>query len=120
MPTPPSSAGVVIHLNSPDREVQAASLRTAANIANHSSPDIGLPVEVVVHGPAVEICLPEHELGTTVTELVEDGVAVAVCETALANHHIDRARLTRGVITVPSAVVELVQRQHQGWAYLRP
>lgn len=115
----PADPGVIIHLSSSESDVQEAALRSAANLLSAAGP-AAPPVEVVIHGPAVRVCLPGHDLNSLVEDLAGKGVAVTVCERALSGQEIDKAQLSPGVTTVPSAVVELVDKQHQGWAYLRP
>jgi intracellular sulfur oxidation DsrE/DsrF family protein len=47
-------------------------------------------------------------------------VVVAACENTLEMKGIGRDRLAAGVVTVPSGIGELVRKQQQGWAYVRP
>lgn len=114
----PATPGVVIHLNSADTDVQEGALRSAANLLAQSQP--ARPVEIVVHGAAIGICLAGHPKEAAVADILALGTVVAACEIALNRQGIQRERLAPGVTTVPSAIVELVARQHQGWAYLRP
>lgn len=52
--------------------------------------------------------------------LISRGVMVAACENTLEANGIDRDRLAAGVVTVLSGIGELVRKQQEGWAYVRP
>lgn len=79
-----------------------------------------IQVELVTHGPGIGLCLPGSASAEAVQALMARGVAVAACENTLRSQDMDRGRLAEGVVTVPSGIGELVRKQHQGWAYLRP
>lgn len=112
------SGGVVVHL---DEAGEAKHESVTRNVANLLA-DLGEPaeVELVAHGPGVELCLAESPQTEAVRALIARGVVVAVCENTLRAMSIDARRLAPGVVTVPSGVGELVRKQRQGWAYIRP
>jgi intracellular sulfur oxidation DsrE/DsrF family protein len=45
---------------------------------------------------------------------------VDACENTMHNAKLAKADMLNGIGYVPSGVVELMQKQQQGWAYLRP
>lgn len=77
-------------------------------------------VELVTHGPGVGLCLAGSPQAEAVAALIARGVVVAACENTLRAQSIAAGQLAPGVATVPSGVGELVRRQRQGWAYVRP
>jgi intracellular sulfur oxidation DsrE/DsrF family protein len=49
----------------------------------------------------------------------EKGVIIAVCNNSLKRLKIDPSELMQEVTVVPSAVVELIVKQSEGWSYLK-
>ena len=49
----------------------------------------------------------------------EKGVTIAVCNNSLKRLKIDPSELMQEVTVVPSAVVELIVKQAEGWSYLK-
>jgi hypothetical protein len=47
------------------------------------------------------------------------GVHIYACQNSMRGYHLEQADLAPGVGTVPSGVVELIRRQHAGYAYVR-
>jgi len=55
-----------------------------------------------------------------VEELADRGVRLLVCENTLRSRSVPRDDFPGYIEIVPSAIVELVVRQIEGWCYLRP
>lgn len=111
--------GVVIHLDEASEEKHAAVLRNISHLREEMDPS--LRIELVVHGPGITtVSLRGNPLSQALVDLMARGVVVAACENTLRQKDIDRVNLLEGVVTVPAGIAELVVRQQQGWAYVRP
>lgn len=78
-------------------------------------------VECVVNGAGVKLfqtsIAMEHEL---INVLMAKGVHFAICENSLVANRIQKLDILDGLVFVPSGVVELVKKQAEGWAYIKP
>lgn len=111
-------SGVVVHLAEAGAERHAAILRNALNLRADLGPDV--PVELVAHGPGVELLTGESGLESAVTQLVAVGARPVACLNTLASRALTPDDLLPEVGTVPSGVGHLARRQLEGWAYVRP
>jgi len=118
--TPPAAAtdGVVVHLPEADPAWHEAVLRNTANLIRALEP--GAVIELVTHGPGVELCTGESGLAAVLADLQSAGATVCACANTLAARGLTAAALLPGVTVVDSGVAHLVRRQRQGWSYLRP
>jgi intracellular sulfur oxidation DsrE/DsrF family protein len=108
---------VVWDLSSADTAVQAGVFRQINN-ARVQKPN--LEIEVVFHGQAVLSLLKEDKsFEARVKAVKEKGVTVAACNNSLKRLKIDPSQLMPEVTVVPSAVVELIVKQSEGWSYLK-
>ena len=108
---------VVWDLSSADTTVQAAVFRQVNN-AMALVPD--LQVEVVFHGQAVFAVMNDSlQFASRVKLAKEKGVTIAVCNNSLKRLKIDPSKLMAETTVVPSAVVELIKKQAEGWSYLK-
>jgi len=108
---------VVWDLSSADTTVQAAVFRQVNN-ARALVPD--LQVEVVFHGQAVFAVMNDSlQFASRVKLAKEKGVTLAVCNNSLKRLKIDPSKLMAETMVVPSAVVELIKKQAEGWSYLK-
>lgn len=108
---------VVWDLSSTDTSEQAAVFRQINN-ALAQVPD--MQIEVVFHGPAVYAMMKDSTQFTTrIKAAKEKGVTMAVCNNSLRRLKIDPSQIAAEGIVVPSAVVELIRKQSEGWSYLK-
>ncbi|WP_448071130.1 DsrE family protein [Georgenia yuyongxinii] len=110
--------GVVIHLDEPGQDKHRAVLRNALNLLPEVPP--GTAVEVVVHGPAIDLARPGRPTADALAQAMAAGVALRVCRNSMHSQGLTDADLVDGAVPVPSGVGHLVARQREGWAYLRP
>ena len=77
-------------------------------------------VEIVVFGPGVDLLKFESELGDNINKAIEDGVKIVACENTMKGKNLVKADMLSSIGYVQSGVVELINKQHAGWAYVRP
>jgi intracellular sulfur oxidation DsrE/DsrF family protein len=95
----------------------------ALNNANNVQTNLGadhVDIEIVVYGPGVNMLKADSPVGARIAGAVKSGVKVVACETTLAAMKLSHADLLPTVGYVPGGVVELMQKQQQGYAYVRP
>ena len=78
------------------------------------------PVELVEHWPGTGRGLAGTPHATAVRELLDPGVAVAACGNTMRAQNVAADQLIAGVRVVPAGIAQLVRRQREGWAYVRP
>lgn len=76
-------------------------------------------IELVVYGPAIAMLKKDSPVAARLDAAIKGGVRVAACQNSMRNFKIDAAELAPGVTPVPAGVVELIRRQHDGYAYVR-
>ncbi|MDJ1496287.1 DsrE family protein [Cytophagaceae bacterium DM2B3-1] len=108
---------VVVQFSTADTLSQGALIKNLNNLLK------GLPnvqVEVVFHGPGIDMMLTQSSKYTNLLEdLSKKGVALAVCENTLRSRKLDKTSILSFGQTVPSGVVEVILKQEQGWSYLK-
>lgn len=79
-----------------------------------------LTVELVTFSGGTEACLKGNKFEADLKSLVEKGVIVAQCSNSLRERKIDRSQLYDFIAIVPSGNGELILRQQEGWAIVKP
>ena len=110
--------GTVVHLDDADPAAHARVLRNVGNLLD--ALDDGSPIELVVHGPAIVAVVRGAGSAESLQSLLGRGVRVAACQNTMDREGIRAEDLAEGVTTVPSGIAQLVRRQREGWAYVRP
>lgn len=112
---------VVIHINSGDEQVQRGALNNIKNLYQELGAE-HLTVEVVAHGAGLALLTKSKsalikDLGTLKAQY---GVHFTACSNTMKAMHITRADLVDEVEDTVPAVVRLMERQEQGWSYIKP
>ena len=112
---------VVMHLNSGDEKVQ----RGALNNIRHLYQEVGrehLQVELVVHGAGLALLIKGTTgFGSELAQLKNEyGVQVTACSNTMKAMNVTREQLLDEVGDTVPAMVRLMERQEQGWAYIKP
>ncbi|MGE4423151.1 MAG: DsrE family protein [Pseudodesulfovibrio sp.] len=104
-----------------DHESQALDI-AISNIKNYLNafPGEKPAVALVVNGPGVRLLDRDGEHAAQLNEVLALGAAVKVCNNALTHFNIAPERLCPGCEVVPAGVVEIVELQRRGFAYVKP
>lgn len=77
--------------------------------------------EVVIYGGAIEMALKDKSTVADQIKAFEDNenVSIKVCEGTMKRYNIEKSQLLPGIGTVPDGILELVQKQKEGWGYIK-
>jgi len=112
-------ARVVLQMSDGD----AAKWNLALNNAKNLQSDRGatnVEIEIVAYGPGIGMLKADSVVGNRVDEALSAGVRVLACENTMRGQKLTKPDMLKGIDYVPAGVVEIMQRQQQGWAYIRP
>ncbi len=104
-------------------EADPARWNLVLNNVRNLQDDLGagnVEIEVVAYGPGIGMLKLDAVSNARVTDAIKAGVQVAACENTMRNQKLARADMHPNLSYVPAGVTEIVQRQRDGWAYLRP
>ena len=115
----PQRAKVVIQVSDAD----AGKWNLALNNAKNIQTDLGaanVDVEIVAYGPGIGMLKLDSAVGGRIDEAMSAGVKVVACENTMRGQKLAKADMLNGIDYVLAGVVELMSKQQQGWAYIRP
>jgi len=109
--------GVIIQVsdNSP-----AVWLFTLRNVENMQTQLGKVKIEVVAFGPGIYMLKRNSAVRQRVDAAMKNGVAFSACEASMRARKLTRSDMQPGVAFVPSGVAEIVNKQLDGWSYLKP
>jgi intracellular sulfur oxidation DsrE/DsrF family protein len=100
-----------------------ATWNLALNNVKNVQKDLGkdnVEVEIVAYGPGIGMLKADSEVASRVGEAVDSGVKVVACENTMRGQKLSKDDMNAKIGYVPSGVVEIMQLQQKGYAYLRP
>lgn len=79
-----------------------------------------LSVELLAFGAGVEMYKKTNPYGTLLAELKKRGVTMVQCENTMREKHIEKSELFDFVNYTPSGNGEIILREYEGWAVVKP
>jgi len=100
-----------------------AKWNLALNNMRNLQQDLGrdnVELELVAYGPGLNMLKLESPAAGRIAEALASGASLVACENTMTNTKTTKAEILPNVGYVKAGVVELVEKQRQGWAYIRP
>lgn len=111
--------GVVIQVSEADPAKWQMALINARNVRKAYG-DRQVGVEIVAYGPGLNMFRNDSAVASALDDAKRDGVKLLACGNTMTMTRTTRAELNRSVDIVPAGVVEIMERQKEGYAYVRP
>lgn len=95
----------------------------ALNNAKNLQDDVGaanVDVEIVAYGPGISMLKLDAPVNTRVTDAAKSGVQMMACQNTMRGQKLTREDMNPAVGYVSAGVTEIMKKQGEGWAYLRP
>ena len=104
-------------------ENQPAVWNLALNNIRNVQKELGaknIEVEVVTYGPGLAMLRDDSTTANRVQEAMATGVRFVACRNTMENQKITEAQLIPGIGYAQAGVIQIIKRQSEGYAYLRP
>jgi len=109
---------IVFDVTSSNEKVHGAAVRHVKAMAK-AYPESKF--EVVMYSGAINMVLIEKSTVAFDMEALtkNKNVSFVVCEGTMKRHKIKKSQLIPGVTTVPDGILEIIERQAEGWGYIK-
>jgi intracellular sulfur oxidation DsrE/DsrF family protein len=77
-------------------------------------------LEIVAYGPGIGMLKMDSPVGNRVSDAVKSGVHVVACENTMRGKKLTKADMLPTIGYVRAGVVEIMEKQREGYAYIRP
>lgn len=112
------SYNVVFHMDFDDEKCVNLALTNILNFYN-TPQSKGAKVVLVANGPAVKMFTKGNE-PQELAKAQAKGASVRICQNAVTKFEIQTEDIAENVIVVQAAIVELIDLQNSGFAYIKP
>ncbi len=113
------SPGVIIQVSDNDPERWTLALNNAKNFQKDLGKD-NVTIEIVAYGPGINMLKKDSTVAKRLEEAKAQGITVLACENTMRNKKVSRDQMHSQISYIDSGVVEIMKKQREGWAYLRP
>lgn len=114
----PPAHRVVMQMTSSDTLVHKSLINQLNALREYWQDDVA--IEVVMHGPGVDMALSKKTTQQSgIEQMKAGGVKFIVCENTLRLRKINKEDLLPGLEYVPYGQVHIITRQEKGWSYIK-
>jgi len=117
--TPAAKNKVVFQVSDGDPQKWNLALNNARNVQDDLGSD-DVDLEIVVYGPGIGMLKGDSPVAKRIADALKGGVKVVACENTMKAQKLVYADMLPAIGYVPAGVVELMKKQQQGYAYIRP
>lgn len=107
-------------LNQSDEKIIRGLIGNIVNVLNDPRLKSKLHIELVAFGDGIELYRQSNGYGLLLSPLLKNGVVFLQCINTLTARNISRDELHSFVQYTPSANGEIILRQYEGWATIKP
>ena len=104
-------------------DAEPAKWNLALNNARNLQSDLGaanVEIEIVAYGPGLSMLKRDSAVAPRVDEALTSGVKIFACGNTMRAQKLSQPDMLPSISFVDAGVVEIMQKQQQGWAYIRP
>lgn len=115
----PERQKVVLQVSDNDPAKWNLALNNAENIQEALGKD-KVTVEIVAYGPGLNMLKADSKVANRLSGAMDRNVALLACATTMRKTKVTEDDLAGGVKVIPGGVIHIMQRQREGWGYIRP
>ena len=110
---------VVFQVSDSDSKKWDLTLNNFKNVIKDLGRD-NVDVEIVAYGPGIDMFKLESPSASRIDEVIKQGAQVVICENTMRAQKISKADMLDNLGYVEAGVSQLIRRQQQGYAYIKP
>lgn len=110
---------VVFQVSAGDPKIWNLTLNNAKNVQQELGAK-NVDIEIVAYGPGIGMLKFDYAVANRIDEAVAEGVKVVACENTMKALKLTKDDMLSSTGFVPAGVIELMKKQKEGYAYIRP
>lgn len=110
---------VVFQVSDDDAKKWNLALNNVKNVQQELGAT-NVEIEIVTYGPGINMLKFESTVSDRVDEALKSGIKIVACENTMKAMKIGKADMMSTIGYVPGGVVEIIKKQIEGFAYIRP
>jgi len=116
---PAAREKVIIQVSDADTAKWNLALNNAKNVQQAYGAD-KVDIEIVTYGPGIGMLKMDSVIANRIDESKQAGIAIVACQNTMKNMKLTSEDMLSNTSYVPSGVVEIMKKQKEGYAYIRP
>jgi len=110
---------VVFQVSADDPKIWNLTLNNAKNVQQELGAQ-NVDIEIVAYGPGIGMLKFDSAVASRIDQAAGDGIKIVACENTMAALKLTKGDMLASTGYVRAGVIELMKKQKEGYAYIRP
>lgn len=111
--------GLVLQVSDGDVKRWVLAISNARNVLDALGRD-KVDIDLVAYGPGIDMLKWDSVVNADIDDLAARGVRVIACENTMVGQKLSRDDMHPRAVFVKTGLLAIMDRQEQGWSYVRP
>jgi intracellular sulfur oxidation DsrE/DsrF family protein len=116
---PAAKERLVMQVSDADAGKWNLALNNAKNVQQAYGAD-KVDIEIVTYGPGIGMLKKDSVIADRIDEAKQAGIAIVACQNTMKGMKLTSEDMLPNTSYVPSGAVEIIKKQRDGYAYIRP
>jgi uncharacterized protein len=116
---PAAKEKLVMQVSDADTGKWNLALSNAKNVQQAYGAD-KIDIEIVTYGPGIGMLKSDSVIAKRIEEAKQTGIAIVACQNTMKAMQLTKDDMLPNTSYVPSGAVEIIKKQREGYAYIRP
>lgn len=108
---------LVIQVSDSDPAYWNLALNNAKNVQKDLK---GAVIEIVAYGPGIGMLKADSVVANRISEMADSGIKMVACGNTMRGQKLTKEDMNASTSYVQAGVVEIMDRQMEGYSYIRP
>ncbi len=115
----PRKRGLVLQVSDAEVKRWVLAISNARNVQDALG-RAQVDIDLVAYGPGIDMLKWDSTVNADIDDLVVRGVRVVACENTMIGQKLARDDMHPKAVFVKTGLLAIMERQEQGWSYVRP
>jgi len=111
--------GLILQVSDGDVKRWVLAISNARNVQDALGRG-GVDIELVAYGPGIDMLKWDSVVNADIDDLAARGIRVIACENTMIGQKLARDDMHPKAVFVKTGLLAIMERQEQGWSYVRP
>ena len=116
---PVTKEKLVMQVSEGDAGKWNLALNNAKNVQQAYGAE-NIDIEIVTYGPGINMLKADSAVASRIAEAKQTGITIVACQNTMNFMKLTKDDMLPNTSYVPSGAVEIIKKQRDGYAYIRP
>lgn len=117
----PAKERVVLQVSDGNPATWQLTLNVVDNLRRgFAKRNVDAEIAIVAFGPGIQMLKDDTVVANRMRDTMKEGTQIVACENSMGRFKLTRENMLDKISYAEAGVIDIIEKQHQGWAVIRP